>query len=96
MASENWTEERPWGRFRNLLDSDFTKVKLLEVDPGKRLSYQSHSKREESWPVVRGEALVVLDDKDIRLKVGEHIQIPVHGKHRLENPGSTILSLVEV
>ena len=92
----DWTEERPWGRFKNLLDTEFTKVKLIEVDSGKRLSYQSHTKRRESWTVVKGEACVTLDDKVHSLKAGEHIDIPVGAKHRLENKSDKILSIVEV
>ena len=92
----DWTEERPWGRFKNLLDTDFTKVKIIEVDAGKRLSYQSHAKRRESWTVVKGEAVVILNDKEVMLKVGEHIDIPLGAKHRLENRGSQKLSVIEV
>ncbi|MBN8554726.1 MAG: phosphomannose isomerase type II C-terminal cupin domain [Deltaproteobacteria bacterium] len=92
----DWTEERPWGRFKNLLDVDFTKVKIIEVDAGKRLSYQSHTKRRESWTVAKGEAVVILNDKEIFLKVGEHIDIPLGAKHRLENRSSEKLSIIEV
>ncbi len=92
-----WTEERPWGRFKNLLEAGFCKVKLIEVDPEKRLSYQSHAQRRESWTVVSGEALVTLNDVEHRLKAGEHIDIPLQAKHRISNPHSKqILRFVEV
>lgn len=90
-----WTEERPWGRFKNLLDASYTKVKVIEVDPGKRLSYQSHQQRRESWTVVRGEAIVRLDDREHHLKVGDQIDIPKGSKHRLTNPANSILSVIE-
>ena len=44
-------DERPWGCYDVLLDTDFTKVKLITVAPGKRLSYQSHEHRQEQWVV---------------------------------------------
>jgi mannose-6-phosphate isomerase-like protein (cupin superfamily) len=91
-----WSEQRPWGRFVNLLDSQSCKIKLIEVDPGQRLSYQSHDKRRESWTVVAGEALVTLNEVDQILRVGEHIDIPLGAKHRLSNPGKTTLQIVEV
>lgn len=91
-----WTEERPWGRFKNLLDADYCKVKLIEVDPGKRLSYQSHDRRAESWTVVAGEALVVLNDREHRLRAGAHIEIPLGAKHRLANEGTAVLKIIEV
>jgi mannose-6-phosphate isomerase-like protein (cupin superfamily) len=96
MTISNWTEERPWGRFKNLLESEFTKVKLIQVNPNARLSYQSHLKRRESWTVVQGEALVMLDGREFRLKAGEHIDIPCGSKHRLANPFDKSLSVVEV
>lgn len=96
MSDLNWTEVRPWGRFKNLFESEFTKVKLIEVNPESRLSYQSHTKRRESWTVVQGEATVVLNDKECRLKVGEHIDIPQGAKHRLVNAGTKTLLVVEV
>jgi len=91
-----WTEERPWGRFVNLLDSSTCKVKLIEVDPGRRLSYQAHAKRQESWTVVMGEAWVVIDDRELSLKVGDHIDIPISAKHRLANGSSSKLQIIEV
>lgn len=91
----DWTEERPWGRFKNLFDSEYTKVKLIEVDAGKRLSYQSHTKRRESWTVVRGEARVTLDDVVHTLAVGDQIDIPVGVKHRLENASDKTLAIIE-
>lgn len=92
---KEWTEERPWGRFKNLLDCDFTKVKIIEVDPGQRLSYQSHQHRRESWTVVRGEAIVTLNDREFHLKSGDQIDIPQGSKHRLANPGGDVLNVIE-
>lgn len=93
---KNWTEERPWGRFLNLIDDRHFKVKWIEVDPHQRLSYQSHRQRRESWTVVKGTALVVLNDQEIRLGVGDNLDIPVCAKHRLMNPLGEVLHLIEV
>ncbi len=93
----DWTEERPWGRFKNIFEATYTKVKIVEVDPGKRLSYQSHAKRHESWTIVKGDALVTLNDKEFLLKAGDHIDIPLGAKHRIENKNaSRPLAFVEV
>ena len=45
---------RPWGQFKVLHDSEYTKVKELTVSPGQRLSYQYHKYRQEHWVVVKG------------------------------------------
>ena len=34
--------QRPWGYYEVLLDTPYTKVKEITVEPGHRLSYQSH------------------------------------------------------
>ncbi len=92
----NYREERPWGAFEILQDSPDYKVKILTVKPHARLSLQSHEKREENWVVVSGTALVQLDDEYRELGRGEHIFIPLQVKHRLENPGDELLTVVEV
>ncbi|ABK18998.1 glycosyltransferase [Syntrophobacter fumaroxidans] len=86
----------PWGLWTVLEDSPTYKVKRVDVLPGKRLSYQLHYKRSEHWMIVQGQALVTLDDRKIPLEVGEYIDIPAGVKHRIENPGTTIMSFIEV
>lgn len=83
---ERVTEQRPWGSFTILDESEHFKVKRIEVLFGQRLSYQRHSKRSEHWYVVEGEALVTLDGKEINLKAGEHVNIPIEAAHRVKNP----------
>jgi len=90
------TENRPWGEFRILFESENFKVKLIEVLPNLRLSYQSHTSRRESWTVVSGEARVTLNDRELNLKVGDQIDIPAGSKHRLANPHGTTLKIIEV
>lgn len=89
-------EERPWGRFEVLLDSVDFKSKRITVWPGQKLSYQSHTKRAEHWIVVKGTADVTLEGEVRRLKVGEHIHIPLGAKHRMSNPGPEQLEFIEV
>lgn len=89
-------EERPWGRFEILANTNAYKTKKIVVQPGKKLSYQSHAKRAEHWIIVQGEALVTLNDKEYPLKAGQHIHIPLGSKHRMANPGKSILEFIEV
>jgi mannose-6-phosphate isomerase len=89
-------EERPWGSFTILDEGENYKVKRLEVLPGKRLSYQRHSRRSEHWFVVRGTAKVTLNDSEILVKTGEALDIPVGAAHRIENgPDGENLVLIE-
>ncbi len=89
-------ERRPWGTFTVLDEGKGFKVKRIEVLPGKRLSYQKHSRRAEHWVVVQGTAKVTLDDCDIIVGTGEAIDIALGASHRVENPGHEKLVFIEV
>src|SRR6185436_8905000 len=91
-----YSEERPWGSFTILDEGENYKVKRLEVLPGKRLSYQRHSRRSEHWFVVRGTAKVTLNDSEILVRAGEAIDVPCGTAHRIENsPEGERLILIE-
>lgn len=82
----NEFDERPWGNYTVLDESERFKVKRIEVLPEKRLSYQKHKRRAEHWFVVRGTAKVTLNDEEILVKTGEAIDIALGDAHRVENP----------
>ena len=87
---------RPWGRYEVLHGGDGFKVKRIVVNPGHRLSLQSHRRRAEHWIVVRGAARVTRGDETFRVVENESTYIPPGTRHRLENPGESPLELVEV
>ena len=89
-------DERPWGNFTVLDEGEGYKVKRIEVLPGKRLSYQKHARRAEHWFIARGVAKITLDDREIILNAGEHIDIPVGAAHRVENAGGEKVIFIEV
>lgn len=95
-SKENYTEQRPWGSFTNLLDESYTKVKELRVHAGGQLSLQLHHKRDEHWIVVKGTATVTLGDELLEKRENEHIFIPKETKHRIENKTDSQLILIEV
>lgn len=96
QATEHPFETRPWGRFEILSDHNDFKVKKITVDSGEQLSYQSHSKRDEHWVVIQGEATITLDETSHELKAGQHIFIRRGQKHRMSNKGKQPLIFVEV
>ena len=95
-AIEHTFENRPWGKFENILDSKLCKVKKLTINPGQHLSLQYHKKRSEHWVVVEGKANVNLEDKNIILKKGESIDIPLGAKHSLGNNTEENLIIIEI
>ncbi len=95
-ATDHVFEVRPWGRFEVLRDSESFKSKVIEVDPGQRLSYQSHRHRSEHWVVVRGRPEVVLDGRVLPLGPGDHVYIPRGARHRIGNPTDEPVVFVEL
>jgi len=98
MVETEWpvTVERPWGRFTVMESGPAYKVKLIVVDPGKRLSLQMHHQRAEHWVVVQGTALVTIGRELRRVAANESVFVPLNTAHRLETPGSEPLSIIEV
>jgi mannose-6-phosphate isomerase-like protein (cupin superfamily) len=89
-------EERPWGSFTILRSEPHYKLKSLIVTPGHRLSLQLHHQREEHWIVTQGAPRVTVGEREWVAQVGEYIHIPKETKHRLENPGTVAVEIIEV
>lgn len=53
------------------------KVKAIEGQPGRRLSYQRHSRRSEHWFVVAGEGVVTLDGNTFDVRRGDAADVPL-------------------
>jgi len=87
---------RPWGSYQSVDNGDRHQVKRIIVKPGSRLSLQKHHHRSEHWIVVRGTALVTINDLVKTVHENESIYIPMGAVHRLENPGKILLELIEV
>jgi len=87
---------RPWGWYDSLDEGERFKVKRIQVKPGASLSLQLHHHRAEHWIVVKGIAEVTNGDKVIRLKENESTYIQQGEKHRLSNPGTEPLEIIEV
>ena len=96
MEKNKIEEHRPWGYFLVLSDESDHKVKRIVVYPGKRLSLQCHRRRAEHWYVISGEAVFTLDGREIHLKKGESVDIPMSAAHRVMNSGEENLTIIEV
>jgi len=89
--------ERPWGNYTVLSDdAPDHKVKRIVVSPGKRLSYQKHSKRSEHWFMVSGQAHVTVDGVVSEVGPGQAIDIPLGAAHRIANEGTSDVVFIEV
>jgi mannose-6-phosphate isomerase len=96
IEKKNEEDHRPWGFYIVLSDEADHKVKRIVLYAGKRLSLQKHRHRSEHWHIVNGEALVSLDNKDMPLKKGMSVDIPVGAAHRIKNTGTENLVFIEI
>jgi len=90
------TVNKPWGSYTVLDSGPSYVLKRIEVLPGEALSLQSHQHRSEHWTVVSGSAEVVRNKETFQLKSNDSITIPKNAKHRLGNPGSDLLIIIEI
>jgi len=87
---------RPWGWYDSIEEGERFKVKRIHVKPGSSLSLQKHRYRAEHWIVVSGTAEITNGDQVMLLSENQSTYIPLGQVHRLANPGSTVLEIIEV
>lgn len=87
---------RPWGWYDSIDEGSRFKVKRILVNPGASLSLQMHHHRAEHWIVVAGTAEITNGDRKILLSENQSTYIPLGETHRLANPGTIPLEIIEV
>jgi len=87
---------RPWGWYDSLDEGGRFKVKRIMVKPKASLSLQKHHHRAEHWIVVNGTAEITNGDKILTLTENQSTYIPLGEVHRLANPGTIPLEIIEV
>ncbi len=90
------TVYRPWGFYTVIAQGEGFLTKIIHVNPGQKLSLQSHNFRSEHWVVLSGTAKVVLGDKELTLPSGHSVDIPLKAIHSLQNPYSEAVEVIEV
>ena len=79
-------EIRPWGEWHVLDEGDGFKVKRIQVNPGQRLSYQTHEHRAENWVVAAGTCTAVIDGETVVATAGQSIYVEIGQAHRPSEP----------
>lgn len=87
---------RPWGNFRQYAWNQNVTVSLMTVQPGRRLSLQSHTGRAELWIVLDDGARVQIGNAIYDCKAGEELWIPAETRHRLSCAGNRPVRVLEV
>ena len=87
---------RPWGWYDSIDEGIRFKVKRIQVNPKASLSLQMHHHRAEHWIVVKGTAEITCGEKVLLLSENQSTYIPLGDTHRLANPGTIPLEIIEV
>ncbi len=86
--------EKSWGSYRVLdVEEDSMTVKVT-LNPGHKMNYHSHEKRDEIWNVIRGEGRTIVDGMEQLVKAGDVITMAAGCKHTVI--ADTELQLIEV
>ncbi len=87
---------RPWGWYDSIDEGARFKVKRILVKPGASLSLQKHHHRAEHWIVIKGTAEITNGFNVKLLTENQSTYIPLGEVHRLSNPGTIPLEIIEV
>ena len=86
--------EKSWGNLK-VVDVEKSSMTIkVTLNPGKNMSYHSHSHRDEVWIVVSGEGKAIVDDMARKVKAGDVITMPAGCRHTVL--ADTELKLIEV
>ena len=86
---------RPWGKYINLFTGKNFLIKELYIKPKGILSLQKHFHRSEHWYITQGSPKIILNKKTFIKKPYETIFIPLGSIHRIENPNSKPVKIIE-
>jgi len=96
MKKKKNSETRPWGSYEILREKEKYKLKEIIVNPGQKISYQSHHQRTEVWVITSGQGIVTLEGQKLDCFSGRSFFIPKESKHRIECTSEEPLIFVEV
>ncbi len=86
--------EKSWGSYRVLdIEEDSMTIKVT-LNPGHRMNYHSHDKRDEVWTVICGLGRAVINGIEKKVKPGDVLEMPNGTKHTIV--ADTELQIIEV
>lgn len=86
--------EKSWGSFRVLDVEEESMTIKVTLNPGHKMNYHSHGRRDEVWNVIAGKGKTILDGKEQDIKPGDVIRMPAGCRHTVI--ADTELKLIEV
>lgn len=87
--------EKSWGSYRVMdVEEDSMTVKVT-LNPGHKMNYHSHEKRDEVWTVISGEGYTIIDGVKCHVRSGNVVSMSAGCKHTVI-AGNKGLQLIEV
>tara|TARA_R110000824_G_scaffold11652_5_gene51076 strand:- start:857 stop:1189 length:333 start_codon:yes stop_codon:yes gene_type:complete len=88
--------EKPWGHEIRWAINNKYLGKILYIEKGQRLSLQLHEQKDETIYVLKGIAVVQINDKTLILSEGESLRIQPNTIHRFCSTVEDSVTLIEV
>jgi len=87
--------EKSWGGYRVLdVEENAITVKVT-LNPGNKMNYHSHEKRDEVWTVIAGSGMTIVDGMEQPIGVGDVVTMAAGCKHTVV-AGENGLQMIEV
>jgi quercetin dioxygenase-like cupin family protein len=75
-------------------DNPLASVNVIQVPPGGKIGRHRHAQQLETVWVVRGNAILTLDQTEVSIKNGQIIAIPLGLEHALRNEEQSLVELL--
>lgn len=86
--------EKSWGSFRILDVEDESLTIIATLNPGHKMNYHSHERRDEVWTIISGTGMSLIDGVKKRVQAGDVLTMPAGCRHTLL--ADTELKVIEV
>ena len=86
--------EKSWGSFRVLDVEDESLTIKITLNPGHRMNYHSHARRDEVWTVISGRGYAIVDGAKTIVQTGDVVKMPAGSRHTIV--ADTELKVMEV
>ena len=87
--------EKSWGRYRVLDVEENAMTVKVTLNPGSRMNYHSHEKRDEVWTVIAGSGTTIVDGMEQPIEVGDVVTMAAGCKHAV-TAGEKGMQMIEV
>jgi mannose-6-phosphate isomerase len=94
--SSSHSGSRYWGNVEVIEEGENYRISRVEIKPRHGIKPQIHYHRNEHWVVVSGVAKVTCGDEEVLLGHNQSTYVPAATLHKVENPGSIPLVILEI